>query len=163
EDVTIHYGPVAAVRNISLEVAAGEAVSLVGPNGAGKSTTLNAIAGVLKPSSGQLLLDGVSIAGTRPELLVRQGIALVPEGRRMLLDEPSLGLAPTLVDRVFEVLQELRNDGATILLVEQSAMRAVEFADRSYVMATGRVVMSGTRDEVLSDTALQDVYLGPLI
>jgi branched-chain amino acid transport system ATP-binding protein len=229
EQVVIRYGPVAAVRDVSISVDAGEVVALVGPNGAGKSTTLSTIAGLLRPSAGNMTFDSRSIVGRRPEELVRSGISLVPEGRRifgsltvaenlwlgttvrrdrtearkdvtwvlelfpvlatayhmpagqlsggeqqqlaiaralltrpklLMLDEPSLGLAPRVVDLVFEVLERLRQAGTTMLLVEQSALRAVEFADRSYVMSTGTVVISGTREDLANEESVIRAYLG---
>jgi branched-chain amino acid transport system ATP-binding protein len=226
--VTIGYGKTTAVESLSLQVAEGEAVSLVGPNGAGKTTTLSAIAGLLRPRAGAIRFEGREIGGEPPERLVRSGLALVPEGRQvfatltvgenlrlplagrskaeagpalereltrfpalaerlddpagglsggqqqqlaiarallcgprlLLLDEPSLGLAPKLVDAVFETLTELKSEGVTVLLVEQNAVRAVEFADRSYVINAGRLVLSGTRDEMGEKEKLAASYLG---
>ena len=219
-----------AVKGISLEVNEGEAVSIVGPNGAGKSTTLNTIAGLLRPSAGQILLEGRSIGGMTPEEIVRLGVGLVPEGRRifgtlsvaenlqlgttirakraelnsdldsvlerfpilrdyykvqagrlsggeqqqlaiartllgrprlMLLDEPSLGLAPMMVSRVFDILDEVRADGVTVLLVEQAAKRAVEFATRSYFLRSGGIALSGKREELIGKVDFAEAYLGP--
>ena len=210
-DVEVHYGPVAAVRGLSLEVARGEIVGLIGPNGAGKSTTLHAIMGAVGTSGGVIRFAGTSISGRKPEAIARSGIALVPEGRRiyadftvgenlrlglsgrraregeaedlagvqdlfpilaefrerkagalsggqqqqlaiaralvarpdlLLLDEPSLGLAPKIVDVVFEVLAEIRRRGITVLLVEQRAQRTVAFADRTYVLSNGELRMT---------------------
>lgn len=230
EDLTIAYGGTPAVSDLDLRVGEGEAVSLVGPNGAGKTTTLSAIAGQLKPSRGAIKFRDESIAGRKPENLVRDGIALVPEGRQifstltvgenlklptadldkraaaelielelerfpalstrmddpagglsggqqqmlaisrallcrpqlLLLDEPSLGLAPKLVDVVFEALTGLREEGVTILLVEQNAVRASQFADRTYVLNAGKVVLEGTRTEMANADLLTDSYLGSI-
>jgi branched-chain amino acid transport system ATP-binding protein len=203
EDLEVRYGAVAAVRGLSLTVGNGEIVGLIGPNGAGKSSTLNAIIGAVRPSGGDVRLEGRSIVGRRPEDVARSGIALVPEGRRifaeltvdenlrlgmsarrarredvervhdlfpmlrefrrrqagvlsggqqqqlaiaralvaapdvLLLDEPSLGLAPRLVDLVFETLVTIRDQGLAILLVEQRAQRTVALAQRTYVLANG--------------------------
>ena len=203
EDLEVRYGAVAAVRGLSLAVGRGEIVGLIGPNGAGKSSTLNAIMGAVRPSGGDVRLEGRSIVGRRPEDVARSGIALVPEGRRifaeltvdenlrlgmsarrarredvervhdlfpmlrefrrrqagvlsggqqqqlaiaralvaapdvLLLDEPSLGLAPRLVDLVFETLVRIRDQGLAVLLVEQRAQRTVALAQRSYVLANG--------------------------
>lgn len=219
-----------AVKGISIEVNQGEAVSIVGPNGAGKSTTLNTIAGLLRPSAGQILLEGRSIGGMTPEEIVRLGVGLVPEGRRifgtlsvaenlqlgttirarraelnsdldsvlerfpvlkdyykvqagrlsggeqqqlaiartllgrprlMLLDEPSLGLAPMMVSRVFDILDEVRADGVTVLLVEQAAKRAVEFATRSYFLRSGGIAFSGKREDLIGSVDFAEAYLGP--
>ena len=207
ERLTVRYGPVAAVREVSLDVARGEIVGLIGPNGAGKSSTLHAIMGLVD-AGGDVRLDGTSLAGRAPEDVARRGVALVPEGRRifpeltveenlrlgtaalgrrrpsdnglgevydlfpvvaesrrrqagtlsggqqqqlaiaralvaapdvLLLDEPSLGLAPQVVDAVFATLQTIRDRGLAILLVEQRAQRTVAIADRSHVMSNGRL------------------------
>jgi branched-chain amino acid transport system ATP-binding protein len=220
---------VAAVRGISFEVHQGEIVTLIGPNGAGKSTTLMAIAGAIVPSGGTVELAGRSIVGAKPETIVRRGVALVPEGRRifstltvrenlsiggatrrdrtafehdlasaldrfpilktyldapagrlsggeqqqlaiarallsapslLLLDEPSLGLAPQVVDIVFDALDGLRQAGVTICLVEQDALGALELADRAYVMRTGEIELSGTAEEILNDPRVEATYLG---
>jgi branched-chain amino acid transport system ATP-binding protein len=231
EDLHVRYGRIAAVRGISLHVEEGEIVSMVGPNGAGKSTTLATICGVISPAKGTIRLDGRSLVGEAPERIVRRGVSLVPEGRRilgtltveenlllgatirrrtdragvrrdlaetlerfpilaaylhspagrlsggeqqqlaiarallsrprvLLLDEPSLGLAPLLVDLVFEALGRLRDEGVTMLLIEQNAMRAVELADRSYVLRTGTIELEGTRDELLEHADFETAYLG---
>jgi branched-chain amino acid transport system ATP-binding protein len=229
ENLTVHYGPVAALKGITLHVDEGEVVGIVGPNGAGKSTTLNAVTGVVPPSAGDILFEGTSIVGEVPERLVRRGIAVVPEGRRIfgtltvgenlrlgatsradkstfdedlervlarfpilktyikthanrlsggeqqqlaiaralvarprliLLDEPSLGLAPIMIDLVFDTLKELKEEGRTILLVEQAAARTVAFADRSYVLSTGRIVLAGSREDLVGKADFAQAYLG---
>jgi branched-chain amino acid transport system ATP-binding protein len=207
EKLSVRYGAVEAVRDLSLEVKPGQIVGLIGPNGAGKSSTLLAIMGAAPVSGGDVKFDGQSIVGRRPEDIARRGIALVPEGRRifgeltveenlrlglaarrargnghglrraydlfpvlrefrsrqagalsggqqqqlaiaralasdpdvLLLDEPSLGLAPKLVDVVFETLTQIREAGLAVLLVEQRAQRTVALADESYVLANGRL------------------------
>jgi branched-chain amino acid transport system ATP-binding protein len=205
EHLEVRHGAVVAVRGLSLTVAHGEIVGLIGPNGAGKSSTLHAIMGAVRPSGGDVRLEGRSIVGRRPEDVARAGIALVPEGRRifaelsvdenlrlgmsarrarredvervhdlfpmlrefrrrqagvlsggqqqqlaiaralvaapdvLLLDEPSLGLAPRLVDVVFEALVTIRDQGLAILLVEQRAQRTVALAQRSHVLSNGRL------------------------
>ena len=229
-DVSVHYGRIPAVQQLSLEVSEGEFVGLVGHNGAGKSTTLWTITGVLKPSSGTITFLGKSIAGVSPDTILAQGIALVPENRRifsrlsvgenlrigtaarkdrkqadadvkkmcerfaalgrffdrkgstlsggeqqqlaiarallarprlLLLDEPTLGLAPLIVDQVFEVLQELHEEGVTILLVEQNAARTIEVADRTYVMRSGgRIAFQGTADELAKIGDFETAYIG---
>jgi branched-chain amino acid transport system ATP-binding protein len=229
DGLVVNYGSVSAVKGITLRVEEGEVVGVVGPNGAGKTTTLNAIAGVVRPAGGDIVFEGGSIVGEAPERLVRRGIALVPEGRRIfgtltvaenlqlgttsrsdratigedmerifdrfpvlkrylkthadrlsggeqqqlaiaraligkprliLLDEPSLGLAPFMIDLVFETLGELKAEGRTIILVEQAAARTVAFADRSYVLNTGRVVLSGAREELVGKADFAQAYLG---
>ena len=207
DKLTVRYGAVEAVRDLSLEVKPGEIVGLIGPNGAGKSSTLHAIMGAAPVTGGDVRLDGRSLVGRRPEDVARRGIALVPEGRRifgeltveenlrvglagrkrgsngggleraydlfpilrefrsrqagvlscgqqqqlaigralaahpdvLLLDEPSLGLAPKIVDVVFEALAQIRDSGLGVLLVEQRAQRTVALADRSHVLANGEL------------------------
>ena len=228
-DLTVHYGRVAAVQHLSLNVEQGELVGLVGHNGAGKSTTLWTITGVVRPTSGELAFQGRSIVGLSPDAILRLGIALVPENRRifsrltvgenlrigtsarrdrrrdedvramcerfpvlgrcfdrrastlsggeqqqlaiarallsrpklLLLDEPTLGLAPLIVDQVFEILQELRREGVTILLVEQNAARTIEVADRTYVMRSGgRIAFQGTAEELAKVGNFETAYIG---
>ena len=230
EDVSVSYGRIAALQSLSIEVKQGEFVGLIGHNGAGKSTTLMAIAGALQPVAGDILLEGRSIVGLPPDEILRRGIALVPEGRRifgrlsvgenikigatvrndpkglegdirkmlerfpvlqnywnksgaklsggeqqqlaiaralvsrprlLLLDEPTLGLAPLMVDRVFEILEQLHDDGTTILLVEQNAARTIEVADRTYVMRSGgRIQFHGTTEELAEMGDFETAYIG---
>jgi branched-chain amino acid transport system ATP-binding protein len=227
-DVSVHYGRIPAVQRLSLEVAKGELVGLVGHNGAGKTTTLMTITGVLKPTAGDVTFEGRPIAGRSPDEVLRSGISLVPEGRRifgrltvgenlkigatsrrdgvdkdiedvlerfpalrhhwdksgsklsggeqqqlaiarallsrpklLLLDEPTLGLAPMIVDQVFEILQELHQQGVTILLVEQNAARTIEVADRTYVMRSGgRIQFHGTSEELAEIGDFESAYIG---
>ncbi|MDX6597333.1 MAG: branched-chain amino acid transport system ATP-binding protein [Gaiellales bacterium] len=229
-DVSVSYGRIAAVQGLSLEVQQGEFVGLVGHNGAGKSTTLMTIAGALSPVSGDILLEGRSVVGLAPDEILRRGIALVPEGRRifgrlsvgenvrigatvrkdrkgveedirnvverfpvlqrywnssgaklsggeqqqlaiaralvsrpkvLLLDEPTLGLAPLMVDRVFDILEQLHASGTTILLVEQNAARTIEMADRTYVLRTGgRIQFHGTAAELAEIGDFETAYIG---
>lgn len=229
-NVWVHYGRIAAVQGLSIEVNEGEFVGVVGHNGAGKTTTLNAIAGILRPTSGEITFQGQSIAGRPPDRILRMGISLVPENRRifsrlsvgenlrigttgrrdrrqadedikrmlerfpmlgqfyrhsgaklsggeqqqlaiarallsrpklLLLDEPTLGLAPLMVDRVFEILQELQQEGATILLVEQNATRTIEVADRTYVLRTGgRIEFHGSSEELQKIADFEAAYIG---
>jgi len=229
-DVSVHYGRVAAVNDLTLEVNQGELVGLIGHNGAGKSTTLWTITGVQRPSAGQITFEGRSVVGVSPDGILRRGIALVPENRRifsrlsvgenlhigtsarrdrraaqadvkrmcerfpvlgslydrqgsklsggeqqqlaiarallarprlLLLDEPTLGLAPLIVDQVFEILQELKEEGVTILLVEQNAARTIEVADRTYVMRSGgRIQFQGTADELARMGDFETAYIG---
>ncbi len=208
-DVEIRYGPVPAVRNLTLRLGKGELVGLIGPNGAGKSTTLHAITGLLPPFAGDITLDGMELRGLAPEAIARAGVSLVPEGRRifpdfsveenlrlglaartglrraslddayeifprlhdlrrraggalsggeqqqlaigrallarpsvLLLDEPSLGLAPLIVDAVFAALGTIRERGVSILLVEQRAQRTVAACERTHVLANGELRMT---------------------
>ena len=229
-DLEVRYGPIRAVKGVSLAVEDAEMVALLGANGAGKSSTLLAIAGALGHASGTIMLGGEDVSRLTPERLVRKGLAMVPETRDvfpdltvlenltlgaftqrrhkaavaesrermlalfpilaeradqaagtlsggeqqmlviarammsrpriLLLDEPSLGLAPTIVDRIFEMIVRLRETGLTILLVEQNAGKALEVADRAYVMRSGRVAASGTVSEIAGAYDLKALYLG---
>jgi branched-chain amino acid transport system ATP-binding protein len=227
-DLSVRYGSVPAVRNLSLHVEPGEIVGLIGPNGAGKSTTLHAIMGMVPTHGGDIRLAGTSLRGKPPEAVARTGIALVPEGRRIfgeltveenlrlglsgrrardgadedietvyalfpivrefrrrqagalsggqqqqlaigralvasprlvLLDEPSLGLAPKIVDVVFEALSEIRSRGITVLLVEQRAQRTVAFSDRTYLIANGEIRLSLTPADANDTEKMVAAYL----
>jgi len=228
--LTVMYGEIAGVRDVSLTVEEGEAVSLIGSNGAGKTTVLKAIAGAVPAATGTITLRGQDVTGKSPEALARAGIALVPEGRRifgtlsvaenlnlgltvrrrdasaredldrilelfpilrerysqwaaglsggeqqqlalarallsrprvLLLDEPSLGLAPQVGDEVFHFLEDLRNRGQTILLVEQNAVRAIKFAERIYALQRGRLVREAPRAELQEKMVeVGEIYLG---
>jgi len=206
----------------------GEIVTLIGANGAGKSTILKSISGLLRSKTGDILFDGKSIKSTAPHKIVSQGLAHVPEGRRiflqmtveenldmgaftapsttfedsianvyerfprlkerrkqiagtlsggeqqmlamgrglmshpklMMLDEPSMGLAPILVEQIFEIIQELNRAGTTILLVEQNAQMALSIASRGYVLETGQIVLHAPANELLTNDAVQKAYLG---
>ncbi len=223
------YGRIGVVSGVSFDVAAGEVVTLIGSNGAGKSTLLKAIAGLISPSAGTVVLDGAIVTGTAPERLVRAGLVLVPEGRMLfgpmsvienlmlgahterraavvdqrlervhalfpvlaeraeqpaatlsggeqqmlaigralmsgphvlLLDEPSLGLAPRVISEIFSVLDALRTEGLAVLLVEQDANLALKHADRGLVMRTGRVVLEGQATDLALDEDVRLAYLG---
>jgi branched-chain amino acid transport system ATP-binding protein len=226
--LTTRYGEISALRNASLLVGAGEVVGLIGPNGAGKTTLLNTLAGLLEPSEGVVIFDGEDVTGSSPERLLRMGLALVPEHRRifgdltveenlriggiivstrrrqslleemaeqfpvlrqkwttaagflsggeaqqlaiaralmseprlLMMDEPSLGLAPVMVDVVFELISSLRDRGRTLLVVEQNATRMLDLADRAYVMRSGAVVAEGTGADLRADDQLFDTFLG---
>jgi branched-chain amino acid transport system ATP-binding protein len=226
ESLTVRYGAVQAVRSVSLRVDVGETVALIGPNGAGKTSILNAIVGLVPAASGRITFAGDDLTGDRTESIVRRGIALVPEHRRLfrnltvgenlelgatagrgdgelrerllgrfpilaaridqqagylsggeaqqlaiaralmaqpkllLLDEPSLGLAPVLVEEVFRLVAELREQGMTILLVEQNAYMALDVADRAYVMRTGELEAERAASDLLDEDALLRTYLG---
>ena len=227
-DLHVHYGSIHAIQGISFEVNEGEIVTLIGANGAGKSTSLNTVAGLLKPSAGQIEFDGKSLLGVPAHKIVSKGMALCPEGRRIflqltveenlemgaftrktgeiadsiasvydqfprlkerykqvagtlsggeqqmlamgralmskpkliMLDEPSMGLAPILVDQIFDIIKQLHKAGTTILLVEQNAQKALSVADRAYVLETGRIVNQGTGAALLHDDSVRKAYLG---
>lgn len=225
----VHYGPIQALKGISLTVDDGEIVTLLGANGAGKTSTLRAISGLVRPSAGRILLADADITHRKPHEIVELGVGHVPEGRRifprlsveenlrlgaftvrdraeiarrqdyvfslfprlaerrkqaggtlsggeqqmlaigralmmqpriLLLDEPSMGLAPVLVESIFEVIQRLNRDGTTILLVEQNARMALEVAHRGYVLETGQIVLSGNARDLARDPRVQAAYLG---
>ena len=228
-DLMVLYGEIEALRGVSLSVEEGQVVTLLGANGAGKSTTLRAISGLSRPAAGEIVFDGRSIAGLRPEAIVRLGISHVPEGRRvfpglsvkenimlgasnrrvaksalsreadamfdlfpdirpfanalgwtlsggqlqmvavarglmakprlLLLDEPSLGPAPVIVQAVFRIISEIRRH-TTVLLVEQNARMGLSVADHGYVLETGRIVLGGKPDELWGNEAIRAAYLG---
>jgi branched-chain amino acid transport system ATP-binding protein len=227
EKLSVRYGAVDAVRGLSLEVKPGQIVGLIGPNGAGKSSTLHAIMGSAPIVGGDVLFDGRSLVGRRPEDVARRGIALVPEGRRifgeltveenlrlglagrrkrsngnglarayelfpvlrefrsrhagalsggqqqqlaigralaadpdvLLLDEPSLGLAPKIVDVVFEAVAQIKEAGFAVLLVEQRAQRTVALADHSYVLANGELRLTLGPEDAGDTDRLVAAYL----
>ncbi len=229
EGLECRYGKVVAVRDLSLEVRKGELVSLIGANGAGKTTTLKAISGVLAPSAGRIVFEGVDITRASARRVLELGIAHCPEGRRMfpymtvrenlemgcylrrdkagieadirylydrfpilherraqaagtlsggeqqmlaisralmsrpkliMFDEPSLGLAPNLVERTFDIIRQIRAEGVTVIMVEQNAAAALELSDRSYVLEQGRVSLTGTGQALLDDPHVRQAYLG---
>jgi branched-chain amino acid transport system ATP-binding protein len=227
--LSVRYGDLVGVADVSLEVPQGGVVALLGSNGAGKTTTLNAIAGLVPPAGGRVLWQGESIGGLRAFAIVRRGLALSPEGWRLfvqqtveqnlrlgatvlgdrrrvpellervfalfprlkerrrqragtlsggerqmlamgralmsepkllMLDEPSLGLAPAVVEAMYERLVLLRQQGMTLLLAEQSVELALEVADYGYVLQTGRTMLEGPARDLASDPDVQRVYLG---
>jgi branched-chain amino acid transport system ATP-binding protein len=226
--ITVRYGNIEAVRDVSFYVDAGEIVTLIGGNGAGKTTTLKTISGIRRVARGKIRLEGKSIERLRAHEIVARGISQSPEGRHifprmsvrenlemgafqrrggslqgemenvftlfpvlkerltqaggtlsggeqqmlaigralvarpslLLLDEPSLGLAPKFITRIFQTLRELKKEGKTILLVEQNARQALQVADRGYVMERGRIVLTGSGHELLNMPEVQRTYLG---
>ena len=228
EDINVYYGAIHAIKGISFEVYPDEIVTLIGANGAGKSTTLNTIAGLLRPRSGHIVLEGKDLITIPASRIVSQGMALCPEGRRifqqmtvrenlemggytrpkseipasleemftrfprlkerekqiagtlsggeqqmlamaralmskpklLMLDEPSMGLAPILVEQIFDIIKELHEAGVTILLVEQNAQMALSIADRAYVLETGRIAMTGEASALLKNDDVRKAYLG---
>lgn len=229
-DLHVRYGAVQAVRGISFSVAEGELVTLLGANGAGKSSSILCVAGAIKAASGRILLDGEDVTSASPEMMLRKGVATVPETRDvfpdlsvdqnltlgayihrrdrdtvrrdrermfemfprlkerieqpagtlsggeqqmlvvaralmsrprvLLLDEPSLGLAPAIVDQIFEMIAGLKAEKLTVILVEQNARKALQVADRAYVLRLGQIAGSGTAQEVAQSIDLDALYLG---
>jgi len=228
ERVGVKYGPIEALRNVSITVKASEIVTVVGANGAGKSTLLRAIAGAVKVSSGNIMFDGKNVKNLSAATRVKQGLSLVPEGRQifvsmtveenlllgahsqkgpqvkrsvetifdkfsnlanrrhqlasvlsggeqqmlaigramvakpklMMLDEPSLGLSPILVNQLFELIMELHTQGIAILLVEQNTKLALKTAERGYILELGTVKAEGRTSQLSTDTLLTKAYLG---
>ncbi len=228
-DLSVHYGGIEALKGISFEVGQGQIVTLIGANGAGKSTTLRAISGLVRPSSGSINFMGRDITALNSQKIVAEGIAMVPEGRRvfanltvkenlkigaylrkdkdeieegikdiyrrfprlrerewqlagtlsggeqqmlavgrammakpklLMMDEPSLGLAPLVVKDIFSIIRELKSEGITILLIEQNANAALRCADYGFVMETGRITMTGTGQDLLANEDVKAAYLG---
>ncbi len=228
EDIHTFYGSIEALRGVSLEVEAGEVVTIIGSNGAGKSTTLRSISGLSPPRRGSIRFDGAEISGLGPSQIVARGISQAPEGRRcfprmtvrenlelgayvrgqaelgpdiarvyelfprlaeresqkagtmsggeqqmlaigralmarprlLLLDEPSMGIAPLLVERIYATIAEVSKTGTTILLVEQNANYALGSSQRGYVLETGRVVLEGESAALRENPDVQKAYLG---
>jgi branched-chain amino acid transport system ATP-binding protein len=228
-DLRISYGRIEVVHGLALRAAPGRVTCLIGPNGAGKTTTIHGILAIVPPRAGEITLDGVPIAGLPTHRVVRLGVGVVPQGRRifptltvlenlrmgavtsperwasreaveevfalfpvlaqlrrrlggvlsggeqqmlamgraliarprlLLLDEPSMGLAPRMVERVYEALWRLRGRGMTIVLAEQNANAALALSDDAYVLESGRIDESGPSDELRRSTRVQEIYLG---
>jgi branched-chain amino acid transport system ATP-binding protein len=228
ESLHVHYGGIHAIQGITVEVPLGKIVTLIGANGAGKSSTLRSIAGLVRSKKGKILWGGKDISSWQPEIIVKAGIALCPEGRRIfpqltvlenlrigaytrsdrevlatvdwvfelfprlkerswqkggtlsggeqqmlalgralmskpdliMMDEPSLGLAPLLVKEVFEIIRQINEEGKTVLLVEQNAFAALKCAHYAYVLEVGHIVLEGPGEELLADPRVQEAYLG---
>jgi len=225
EGLTVNYGGIKALKGIDMDVPEGKIITLVGANGAGKSTTLRSVVGLTKITSGKIYYQGQNITGKNTVDIVRSGIVLVPEGRRifpnltvyenlvlggyceifderlehvctvfprlkerlkqkagtfsggeqqmlalgralmanpklLMLDEPSLGLAPLIVKNIFEIIQTINKSGVTVLLIEQNAKAALEIADYGYVLETGNIVLKGSGVELLNNENVRKAYLG---
>jgi branched-chain amino acid transport system ATP-binding protein len=230
-NVSTHYGLIAVLREVSIELRPGEIVCLLGGNASGKSTTLKTILGMVTPSQGEVVYRGESIGGLSTTEIVGRGVTMVPENRRLftrmtvrenlelgsylrtdkakvkedldrvmelfprirerltqkagtlsggeqqmvamsralmaapkvlLMDEPSMGLAPVLVDQVFEIIQDINKLGTTIFVVEQNANMALSIADRGYVLQTGQIVLADTAAALLKNPQMREAYLGEL-
>ncbi len=227
-NVNTHYGPVHVLKNVDIEIYAGQIVCLLGGNASGKTTTLKTILGMVTPTSGDVLLDGKSIAGASTSSIVGGGVSMVPENRRLfkrmtvqenleiggylredddldadyerifelfprvkerlnqkagtlsggeqqmvavgrammarpkvlLMDEPSMGLAPVLVQQNFEIIQTINEAGTTVFVVEQNAKMALSIADHGYVLMTGRIVLSDTAEALMENPDMRRAYLG---
>jgi branched-chain amino acid transport system ATP-binding protein len=230
-NVSTHYGLVSVLRDIDMEIYAGEMVCLLGGNASGKTTTLKTILGYVVPSEGDVVVDGEVVTGLSTTEIVRRGVSMVPENRRLfsdmtvaenlelgaflrtdadgvhrdreqvlemfprvrerlkqkagtlsggeqqmvamgralmadpkvlLMDEPSMGLSPVLVDQVFEIIKSIRALGRTVFVVEQNANMALSIADRGYVIQTGQVVLADTAENLLANPLMREAYLGEL-
>lgn len=228
-NLSVDYGMINAVRDVSFRVKEGEIVTLIGANGAGKSTILRTISGLIRPSSGSISYEGEELTRISPQNIVVHGISQVPEGRQvfngmsvkenlelgaflrkdteildaelehiyerfpvlkerlsqdastlsggeqqmlamgralmskprlLLLDEPSMGLAPIFIQEIFDIIRDIQKQGTTVLLIEQNANLALSIADRGYVLETGKIVLSGTGEELLASDEVQKAYLG---
>ncbi|ALS24313.1 ABC transporter ATP-binding protein [Paenibacillus naphthalenovorans] len=229
QNLETYYGNIRALKGISLEVPEGKIVSLIGANGAGKTTLMKTVAGVLTPRSGSITLNGKQVQGMKPHQLVKEGLALVPEGRQvlapmtvlenlelgayqrndrqciqqdiekmfawfpilkervdqlagtmsggqqqmlaiaralmsrpklLLLDEPSMGLAPIIVSDIFKVIRQINQEGTTVLIVEQNVRQVLKIADYGYVLESGQIVLSGEAQDLLHNDRVKDAYLG---
>lgn len=229
ENLSIHYGVIQAVKNVSFEVNEGEVVTLIGANGAGKTSIMRTISGLVRPSSGSISFLGEDIHKAQARKIVSAGLSQVPEGRHvfpgltvlenlemgaflhndreenqrilktvfdrfprleerkgqdaatlsggeqqmlamgralmsrpklLLLDEPSMGLAPIFIQEIFDIIEDIKAQGTTVLLIEQNANKALSIADRGYVLETGKVVLSGTGKELLASDEVRKAYLG---
>ena len=229
DDLSVHYGVIQAVKNVSFEVNEGEVVSLIGANGAGKTSILRTISGLVRPSGGKIEFLGQEIQKAPARKIVASGLSQVPAGRHvfsgltvmenlemgaflhkdrdenqknlkkvfdrfprleerknqdaatlsggeqqmlamgralmskpklLLLDEPSMGLAPIFIQEIFDIIQDIQKQGTTVLLIEQNAQKALSIADRGYVLETGKIVLSGTGQELLASDEVRKAYLG---
>lgn len=229
ENLSVHYGMIQAVRDVSFEVNEGEVVSLIGANGTGKTTILRTLSGLVRPSAGKIQFLGKEIQKLPAQKIVADGLSQVPEGRHvfpgltvmenlemgaflkknreenqanlkkvfsrfprleerknqdaatlsggeqqmlamgralmstpklLLLDEPSMGLAPIFIQEIFDIIQDIQKQGTTVLLIEQNANKALAISDRGYVLETGKIVLSGTGKELASSEEVRKAYLG---
>ena len=229
KSVRAGYGSFQALYDVSLEVRQGEAVGVIGPNGAGKTTLMRVVSGLIRPTSGSIVMDGIDLVATPPHRIVELGVAHVPESRRLfarmtvednlkmggfvpaarpkfrrqldavyelfprlrerrrqlagsmsggeqqmcaigralmsepkllLLDEPSAGLAPVLVEQVFELVRRIRAGGLTVLIVEQNVQQVLRVVDRAYLLKTGRIHAAGKAAELLASDSIRQAYLG---
>src|SRR5216683_2574443 len=159
-DLVTTYGKIEALKGVSLQVREGSITCVLGPNGAGKTTLMMTIAGVLRPRKGTIAFRGEPIAALSPHAIVARGVALVPRPKLLLMDEPSLGLAPLVVEEIFRTIAELHRDGTSILLVEQNAHMALKVAQHFYLIEQGRVTFSGAPGSLAEDELIRRAYLG---
>jgi branched-chain amino acid transport system ATP-binding protein len=229
ENLSVYYEKIAALKQVSVEIAKGEIVAIIGANGAGKTTLINALSGILPLKDGSISFEDEKISGLPAWKVARKGLVQIPEGRKifpkltvlenleigaypvkdsqdeehmigqcfelfpvlgqrkkqyggtlsggeqqmlaiarglmarpklLMFDEPSMGLAPVIVERVFDIIKDIRSKGITILLVEQNARKSLMAADRAYVLETGSISLSGTGEDLLKNDMVQKAYLG---
>ena len=167
KDLSISYGAIQAVRHVDFEVKKGEIVTLIGANGAGKSTILKTISGIVKPQSGSIEYQNESLVGKKAATLsggeqqmLVMARAMMANPDLLLLDEPSMGLAPIYIQKVFDIIQKINAQGTTILLIEQNAHQALAIADRGYVIASGEIQLTGSGEKLLNDPQVKRAYLG---
>src|SRR6202011_5475003 len=160
DGLTAGFGLTPVLFDVDLQLQAAELVAVIGANGAGKSTLLGALSGLVRIESGSVRFGERRISGLRPELIVAIGRGLMARPKLLMIDEPSLGLAPKVVDRVMEIVKTINQDGTAVLLVEQDVVLALEIADRGYVLENGRIVMSGAAADLRRDPAVRKAYLG---
>lgn len=227
KDLSVNFGGIKAVNDITFYVEKGKIITLIGANGAGKSTILRSIAGTVKPKNGEIIFENENILGLSPDKIVSRGVTLVPEGRKVfpnltvlenlkigaylrkdnlsddieyiyslfprlkerhwqlagtlsggeqqmlavgralmarpkliMMDEPSLGLAPLVVKDIFNIIKTINESGITVLLIEQNANMALKIADYGFVIETGSITLSGTGEELLSNESVKEAYLG---
>jgi len=153
-NLNVFYGGIHALKGVSLNVSKGQIVSIIGSNGAGKSTLINSVSGIVKYKE----IAGTLSGGEQQMLAMGRGLMSNPD--LILLDEPSLGLAPLLINTIFDIIIEIKNMGKTILLVEQNAFKALSIADYAYVLEQGVITMEGNANELIKNEKIKEVYLG---
>ena len=165
QGLRIHYGGIEAVKGIDLHVEEGEIVTLIGGNGAGKTTTLKTISGLKRPTEGTIAFRGQRIEGMASHRVVTLGIGHAPEGRRIfgrmsVRENLEMGLSPILVEKIFEIVKAINDQGTTVLLVEQNAHMALSVAHRGYVIESGRIVLHDEGRALLGNDQVRKAYLG---
>src|SRR6267378_4485178 len=162
KSVDAGYGTFQALFGVSLEVKAGEAVGVIGPNGAGKTTLMRVISGLIRPRAGAISMEGTDVLKTPEHRIVSLGIGrvLMSDPKLLLLDEPSAGLAPVVVQQVFELVKRIRANGLTVLIVEQNVQQVLRVVDRAYLMEAGSIRASGKSSEMLANDTIRQAYLG---
>jgi len=158
KSVDAGYGTFQALFGVSLEVNAGEAVGVIGPNGAGKTTLMRVISGLIRQRAGTITMEGTDVLKTPEHRIVSLGIAHDP--KLLLLDEPSAGLAPVVVQQVFELVKRIRAGGLTVLIVEQNVQQVLRVVDRAYLLEAGSIRASGQSGEMLANDTIRQAYLG---